>query len=321
MKNPRPTKIKSLKGPRRKLELELIDGKRYIKKRDLQYYYFDHNWTIKDFKYHFGLGHRVVRSSLSKWFTPEERKASHYKKISDKQMGSNNSNALNWYRPRKVLPLEVLENAIRSTVNKRDLQRSLGLTSYELSSLQQFYNLKLPNGNTLIDDFGVNHLTKEEILLLAKLAYTFDLYDDLLSSDLRKIHNSIAKLHNIVFELKYINRKLRKYYREIPHNLPTNLIEYQFYKELKKKVTQVIPQYFIQPLNIHVDFLLNDTYILELDGNFHNEEEDKDRDTTLRNMGYTIIRINLDKVGFNKFNTYKSIRQCIKKLILPKLNQ
>ena len=42
-KNNRPLEIKSLKGPRRKLQLEVIDGKRYIKKRDLQYYFFDNN--------------------------------------------------------------------------------------------------------------------------------------------------------------------------------------------------------------------------------------------------------------------------------------
>ena len=40
-KNNRPKEIRSLKGPRRKLILEVHDGKRYIKKRDLQKYFFE----------------------------------------------------------------------------------------------------------------------------------------------------------------------------------------------------------------------------------------------------------------------------------------
>lgn len=60
-KNNRPKEIRSLKGPSRKLELIVEDGKRYIKKHDLQHYFFDQKWKIKDFQYHFGLGHRIVR--------------------------------------------------------------------------------------------------------------------------------------------------------------------------------------------------------------------------------------------------------------------
>lgn len=35
-KNNRPLEIKSLKGPRRKLQLEVIDGKRYVKTKEIK---------------------------------------------------------------------------------------------------------------------------------------------------------------------------------------------------------------------------------------------------------------------------------------------
>lgn len=84
-KNNRPKEIRSLKGPSRKLELIVEDGKRYIKKHDLQHYFFDQKWKIKDFQYHFGLGHRIVRGSLYKWFSKEEIDKSHREKIAERQ--------------------------------------------------------------------------------------------------------------------------------------------------------------------------------------------------------------------------------------------
>ena len=82
-----------------------------------------------------------------------------------------------------------------------------------------------------------------------------------------------------------------------------------------------MPQFYIKSLGIHVDFLINDHYILELDGQLHNLSQDIDRDTKLNKLGYSIIRINLKKSGLSRFNTYKAIRTCLKKEVLPKLNQ
>lgn len=118
-KNNRPKEIRSLKGPSRKLELIVEDGKRYIKKHDLQHYFFDQKWKIKDFQYHFGLGHRIVRGSLYKWFSKEEIDKSHREKIAERQKGENNSNRVNWYRPSKVIPLELLEKTIQGSLTKR----------------------------------------------------------------------------------------------------------------------------------------------------------------------------------------------------------
>lgn len=155
-KNNRPKEIRSLKGPSRKLELIVEDGKRYIKKHDLQHYFFDQKWKIKDFQYHFGLGHRIVRGSLYKWFS----------------------------------------------------------------------------------------------------------------------------------------------------------------KELIKMRYKVIPQFFFKDLNIHVDFLLDDSIILELDGKMHVRELDLERDKALNSLGYQVIRIDLEKENLSRFMKNSDIRKCLKKYLL-----
>lgn len=321
-KNNRPKEIRSLKGPKRKLILEVHDGKRYIKKRDLQHYFFEEKWKIQDFRYHFGLGHRVVRQSLYKWFTKEEIDQSHRDKIADKQKGDRNSNSVNWYRPSKLIPLENLLDAIRNSKSKRELKEKLNLTSYELSFLQQFYNLRLPKKDILVDDFSVNHLSKSEILLLAKFSVMSGTFEDLLSGNTRRIHNGVCKLIELNFELKYLLRKLKKYFRDISWNMPTNLIEYHFYKRLIRMFPDLIPQYFFRDLNIHVDFMIpSRKLIIELDGMFHIHGTDQERDKKLNSKGYTVVRINLDKENLSRFVTSKDIRICLKKYLSKVLNQ
>lgn len=316
MRNNRETEIRSLKGPRRKLELELIDGKRYIKKRDLQHYFFDEKWTIPDFGYHFGLGHRIVRGSLYKWFTKEEIDRSHREKIAEKQKGDNNSNKVNWYRPSKLIPLTELENAIGSVHNKKELKEKLNLTSWELSYIQQFYNFRLPNHNTFIEDFSNHSLSKSEIKLMVKMMIVMGIDKEFLKGDLKDIHQAICKLIGLNFQLKYIIRKLKKYYREYDFNMPTNLIEYHFYNQLIKKYPDVIPQYFFKDLNIHVDFLIpSNKTILELDGHLHNLDKDRERDSQLISMGYKIIRIDLIKERLSRFVKPKDIIKCLRKYL------
>lgn len=314
-KNNRPKEIRSLKGPRRKLELEVYDGKRYIKKRDLQHYFFDEKWKIKDFQYHFGLGHRVVRQSLYKWFTKDEIDKSHRQKISDKQKGDRNSNSVNWYRPRKLILLTELEEAIKTVKNKKELKQRLNLTSWELSYLQQFYNFRLPNHNTFIEDFSSNHLTKSEIKLMVKLMIIEGVDKAFLKGSDSDIKRAICKLLELNFRLKYILRKLKKYYR-YDYNMPSNLIEYHFYKQLIKIYPDIIPQFFIKSLNIHVDFYIPSTNtIIELDGSLHDQYKDKVRDDNLRDLGYKIIRIDLETENLNRFVKPKDIRICLKKYL------
>lgn len=281
-KNNRPKEIRSLKGPSRKLELIVEDGKRYIKKHDLQHYFFDQKWKIKDFQYHFGLGHRIVRGSLYKWFSKEEIDKSHREKIAERQKGENNSNRINWYRPSKVIPLELLEKTIQGSLTKREVKEKLNLTSYELSSI---------NKNRLIDDFCSNHLTKKEIFLLSKFLCIQELEKDFLSGDPKRIMEVVRKLHHL-------------------------LIEYRFYKELIKMRYKVIPQFFFKDLNIHVDFLLDDSIILELDGKMHVRELDLERDKALNSLGYQVIRIDLEKENLSRFMKNSDIRKCLKKYLL-----
>lgn len=315
-KNNRPKEIRSLKGPSRKLELIVEDGKRYIKKYDLQHYFFDQKWKIKDFQYHFGLGHRIVRGSLYKWFSKEEIDKSHREKIAERQKGENNSNRINWYRPSKVIPLELLEKTIQGSLTKREVKEKLNLTSYELSSIQQYYNFRLPNKNRLIDDFCSNHLTKKEIFLLSKFLCIQKLEKDFLSGDSKRIREVVRKLHYLQYDLRIIIRKLKKYYREEDYNLPTNIVEYRFYKELIKMRYKVIPQFFFKDLNIHVDFLLDDSIILELDGKMHVRELDLERDKVFNSLGYQVIRIDLEKENLSRFMKNSDIRKCLKKYLL-----
>lgn len=319
MKNNRETKIRSLKGPRRLLQLEVIDGKRYIKKRDLQKYFFEDKWKISDFRYHFGLGHRIVRGSLYKWFTKEEIDLSHREKIADKQRGDNNSNSVNWYRPSKLIALEELKDSVSHSINKRQLKENLNLTSYELSFIQQYYNFRLPKKDKILDDTALHSLTKLDLYVLAMMLNASGTADNFLSGDTVKLINSLRKLNDLSFHMRYIFRKLRRVYRkELVDNgvtFPTNLIEWKVYKALISLGYKTIPQYYIKSLNIRVDFLIENDIILEVDGKLHNLKKDSIRDLKLKELGYKVIRVNLTKENLNRFSNLKEVKLCIKKYL------
>lgn len=308
------------RGPRRTLVLELIDGKRYIKKRDLEKYYFRDMWNISDFQYHFGLGHRIVRASLYKWFTPEEIDKSHRDKIAKKQQGDNNSNSCNWYIPTKLIPLEELKSAVEVSSTKKEVKEKLRVTNYELSFLQQYYNFRLPKEDKLLNHSIQYRLNAPQIKILAEVLKSFNLEDLFFKDTLL----GIRELDALVWELKRINRSLKRAFRnEINRDprggFPSNSLEYFFNKALIKYYDPVIPQYYIKALNIHVDFLLPHNTILELDGQLHKLQKDALRDKALIGMGYRIIRINLKAENLNRFYKLKDIRKCIKKYVLPEL--
>lgn len=117
-------------------------------------------------------------------------------------------------------------------------------------------------------------------------------------------------------KLELIVEDGKRYYREEDYNLPTNIVEYRFYKELIKMRYKVIPQFFFKDLNIHVDFLLDDSIILELDGKMHVRELDLERDKALNSLGYQIIRIDLEKENLSRFMKNSDIRKCLKKYLL-----
>lgn len=56
------------KSPKHKLKLIKEDGKSYIRKKDLDHYFFEQGMTREDFKFHFGIGHRIMTQSLYKYF-------------------------------------------------------------------------------------------------------------------------------------------------------------------------------------------------------------------------------------------------------------
>ncbi len=117
-------------------------------------------------------------------------------------------------------------------------------------------------------------------------------------------------------KLELIVEDGKRYYREEDYNLPTNIVEYRFYKELIKMRYKVIPQFFFKDLNIHVDFLLDDSIILELDGKMHVRELDLERDKALNSLGYQVIRIDLEKENLSRFMKNSDIRKCLKKYLL-----
>lgn len=117
-------------------------------------------------------------------------------------------------------------------------------------------------------------------------------------------------------KLELIVEDGKRYYREEDYNLPTNIVEYRFYKELIKMRYKVIPQFFFKNLNIHVDFLLDDSIILELDGKMHVRELDLERDKALNSLGYQVIRIDLEKENLSRFMKNSDIRKCLKKYLL-----
>lgn len=117
-------------------------------------------------------------------------------------------------------------------------------------------------------------------------------------------------------KLELIVEDGKRYYREEDYNLPTNIVEYRFYKELIKMRYKVIPQFFFKDLNIHVDFLLDGSIILELDGKMHVRELDLERDKALNSLGYQVIRIDLEKENLSRFMKNSDIRKCLKKYLL-----
>ena len=133
--------MKNTKSTKRKIKTEIVDGKTYIEKKAFIHYYVEKGFSIKDFNDHFNLGHRVVRQSLYKYFSKAERSKLHGKKISNKQK-VNNSNSVNFFKPRNLIELDKLKEAIIQSKNQRQVIQRLGITKYVLTSNMQYYNLK-----------------------------------------------------------------------------------------------------------------------------------------------------------------------------------
>lgn len=96
------------KSPKHKLKLIKEDGKSYIRKKDLDHYFFEQGMTREDFKFHFGIGHRIMTQSLYKYYTKDQIKKSQGEKIAKIQR-ENNSNKVNWYKPTNLVEVDKIK--------------------------------------------------------------------------------------------------------------------------------------------------------------------------------------------------------------------
>lgn len=59
---------------------------------------------------------------------------------------------------------------------------------------------------------------------------------------------------------------------------------------------------------------------LEIDGQFHTKNKDDTRDNKLKELGYSVIRINLEKENLSRFVKTKEIKLCLKKYLSKVFN-
>ena len=309
------------KGPKRKLKLELIEGKSYLTRRDILHYYRDSGWNISDFMVHFKIGHRIVRRSITKYLSVEDRSILRGKKTRTSQL-KNNSNSVNWYKPRNVIELDTLKEAISSSKNQAELMEKLGITKYILTSNLQYHNLPLPSRSTP-GSLSLHDLTDKDLVLIKSLAPLHKELSLILSDNPTDIANGTVSLADLVFELRLLSRKIRRYNRNIlkSHKVkfPANLMEYCFKEALKELGISYKMQ--VKLGNRYFDFLLEDKLIVELDGQLHTKIIDREKDDLAKSNGYNIVRLPLKKLGLIRFKQTENFTLCIKKYVLPVLNQ
>jgi very-short-patch-repair endonuclease len=308
------------KSPKRKLKLELIEGKTYIQEKDILHYYVEKNWNIADFMVHFGLGHRIVRRSITMFIPKEKRSEIRGNKTRQSQL-SKNSNSVNWYKPRNLIELEKLKSAIESSKNQSQLLKTLGITKYVLTSNLQYYNLHLPPRKPY--GLSLHDLTNSDLDLLKKLTPFHKGLDLLLSEDKKQVSEGIFELAKLAFEIKLLSRKVRRYHRNLLKDnsvkFPANLVEYCFMSSLDKLGINYEMQFRIGKRSF--DFLIEGKLIVELDGHLHADKIDKEKDKLAISNGYTLIRLPLKELKLVRFKQKEDFILCIKKYVLPALNK
>lgn len=309
--------MKNTKSTKRKIKTEIVDGKTYIEKKAFIHYYVEKGFSIKDFNDHFNLGHRVVRQSLYKYFSKAERSKLHGKKISNKQK-VNNSNSVNFFKPRNLIELDKLKEAIIQSKNQRQVIQRLGITKYVLTSNMQYYNLKFSTKfNRKAKKLNLIDILEPEQIEILKLLplVNKDISNILNINNKNKITLALNSLHDLKFELSIMYRLLSKKLRRHSNNFNncSNQVEYIFSKFLKEHNITYSTQLRID--NCYFDFYLPDhNLIVELDGNLHTKERDLFKNNLVLGK-YRLLRINTIKT--NK----KHIEACFKNQLLPLLNQ
>lgn len=299
--------------------LKLDNGKNVIDKKWMDEYFVKKMYSLKDFKHHFGIGHRVYKNSREHWYTQEQLKRIRSEKATKNQIVKN-SNSVNFFKPRNLIELEKLQKTIKNSKTKKEIKEKLGISDYILKSNMRYYNLKLKKKRHQVSkDNLFQGLNKREILRIKELSILFpDLYKNFiekLNNDI-KVVELIDNMLSLSFDLRILVRKLKRYQRNIKnHRYVSNIVEYQVSLIFDKKDIDYIPQFNIG--DYYYDFLLVDyNTIIELDGNLHNKKRDKLKDKIANENGYLVKRIKLDK----KENE-KTLRRklCLRKIKYPKL--
>lgn len=156
------------KSPKHKLKLIKEDGKSYIRKKDLDHYFFEQGMTREDFKFHFGIGHRIMTQSLYKYYTKDQIKRSQGEKIARIQR-ENNSNRVNWYKPTNLVEVDKIKEAISTSSTHGEAMEKLGMSKYVFSHHLQYYNLIY--GETKEKGKKSLSLTTKEVDLLKSLMF------------------------------------------------------------------------------------------------------------------------------------------------------
>lgn len=158
------------KSPKHKLKLIKEDGKSYIRKKDLDHYFFEQGMTREDFKFHFGIGHRIMTQSLYKYYTKDQIKRSQGEKIARIQR-ENNSNRVNWYKPANLVGVDKIKEAISTSLTHEEAMEKLGMSKYVFSHHLQYYNLAYNETKEKSKKFL--SLTTEEVELLKSMIFSF----------------------------------------------------------------------------------------------------------------------------------------------------
>lgn len=222
------------KSPKHKLKLIKEDGKSYIRKKDLDHYFFEQGMTREDFKFHFGIGHRIMTQSLYNIYTKDQIKKSQGEKIAKIQR-ENNSNKVNWYKPTNLVEVDKIKEAISTSSTHGEAMEKLGMSKYVFSHHLQYYNLIY--GETKEKGKKSLSLTTKEVDLLKSLMFYDKQIESLFSKNSPDIVKGIDCINDLKYTLFNLVRKLkrinRKHIKQSNTRYSANNIEYQFYKYFK----------------------------------------------------------------------------------------
>lgn len=297
-----------------------VGGKEVLTKDFMDEYFIKRGYTQKDFTAVFGKGHRLWRNSRQHWYSKELLKELWSKKIA-KSQEKNNSNKANYFKPRTILDLDQINEALGSSSTIKEAIQKLGVSKYVFQSNLQYYNISY-NPKSVNRGIGIweslSDRDKQTFKLIAAIqpelgkALTRGLMEN---TDLAK---EVYKLVSLSYDIKNLANKLRtrQQKRLKNFNYPKNLSEYTVALALDSFNINYVCQYNIEGRAF--DFYLpNSKYIIEVDGPHHTPEMDKADEVIINKAGLKMNRIKLeDFPRGNKRNHH--ITEAIKEIVCTK---